>query len=35
MKDKLLNRFLKYVKINTMSDSRSTTYPSSTIQIDW
>lgn len=35
MKDKLLNRFLKYVKINTMSDSRSTTYPSSTIQIDF
>lgn len=35
MTEKLLNRFLKYVKINTQADSHSTTYPSSSVQIDF
>lgn len=35
MKDKLLNRFLTYVKTNTQADDRSTTYPSSTVQIEF
>lgn len=35
MQQNLLNRFLKYVKINTMSNEQSTTYPSSSVQIDF
>ena len=35
MKQNLVNRFLKYVKINTMSDEQSTTYPSSSVQLDF
>ena len=33
MTEKLLNRFINYVKINTESDSHSQTYPSSSVQI--
>ena len=35
MQQNLVNRFLKYVKINTMSDEQSTTYPSSSVQLDF
>ena len=35
MKEKLLNRFLTYVQTNTQADGASTTYPSSTVQIDF
>lgn len=35
MQQKLLNRFLNYVQVNTMSDEASTTYPSSPVQIDF
>lgn len=35
MKDKLLNRFLTYVKTNTQADDKSTTYPSSAVQIEF
>lgn len=35
MQQNLLNRFLKYVQINTMSNEHSTTYPSSSVQIDF
>lgn len=35
MQQNLINRFLKYVKINTMSDEQSTTYPSSSVQLDF
>ena len=35
MQQNLMNRFLKYVKINTMSDAHSSTYPSSAIQLDF
>ncbi len=35
MKENLVNRFLKYVKINSMSDEQSTTYPSSSVQLDF
>lgn len=34
MKEKILNRFLRYVKINTQSDARSTTFPSTRGQFD-
>ena len=35
MQQNLVNRFLKYVKINSMSDEQSTTYPSSSVQLDF
>lgn len=35
MKQNLMNRFLKYVQINTMSNDESTTYPSSCVQLDF
>ncbi len=35
MQQSLINRFLKYVQINTMSDDKSQTYPSSSVQIDF
>lgn len=35
MEQTLLNRFLNYVKINTMSNDQSTTFPSSTVQISF
>ncbi len=35
MKEKLLNRFLGYVKTNTQADSQSNTYPSTAVQIDF
>ena len=35
MQQKLIDRFLKYVQINTMSDDTSTTFPSSSVQIDF
>lgn len=35
MQQNLVNRFLKYVKINTMSNEQSTTYPSSSVQLDF
>jgi tripeptide aminopeptidase len=34
MKEKILNRFLRYVKINTQSDNHSTTFPSTHCQFD-
>jgi tripeptide aminopeptidase len=34
MKEKILNRFLRYVKINTQSDDRSTSFPSTRNQFD-
>lgn len=33
MEQQLLDRFLNYVRINTMSDERSTTFPSSQVQL--
>ena len=35
MKEQLLNRFLKYVQINSMSDDKSTHFPSSNRQIEF
>lgn len=35
MQQNLMNRFLKYVQINTMSDDKSTTYPSSSVQLEF
>ncbi|MBE6024237.1 MAG: peptidase T [Cellulosilyticum sp.] len=35
MQEALVKRFLKYVQINTMSDDTSTTYPSSSVQLDF
>lgn len=35
MRDQLVNRFLKYVKIDTTSNPKSTTFPSTSTQIDF
>lgn len=35
MQEALVKRFLRYVQINTMSDDTSTTFPSSTVQLDF
>ncbi len=35
MREKLLNRFLKYVQIDTMSDDASTTFPSTKTQLEF
>lgn len=35
MEQILLNRFLSYVKINTMSNDQSTSFPSSTVQVSF
>lgn len=35
MEQTLLNRFLSYVKINTMSNDQSTSFPSSTVQVSF
>lgn len=35
MKENLLNRFLTYVQTNTQADEKSTTYPSSPVQIEF
>ena len=35
MEQTLLNRFLGYVKINTMSNDQSTSFPSSTVQVSF
>ncbi|MBQ1274993.1 MAG: peptidase T [Cellulosilyticum sp.] len=35
MQQALIKRFLKYVQINTMSDDKSTSFPSSSVQLDF
>ena len=35
MQEALVNRFLKYVETNTMSNDESTTFPSSSVQLDF
>ena len=35
MQEALVKRFLRYVKTNTMSDDKSTTFPSSSVQLDF
>lgn len=35
MQEKLINRFLKYVQIDTMSDDTSTTFPSTKTQLEF